>query len=66
MLITETMSCSKNGVHTHTTFASCYVCCDAALDDDVDDDEDDDDLDDDDGDDNDLGDNDNHHHNQYY
>ena len=59
MLITETMNCSKNGVHTHTTFASCYVCCDAALDDDVDDDEDDDNLDDDDddGDDNDLGDN---------
>ena len=56
--------------HTHTIFASCYVCYDAVLDDDVDDDvdddEDDDDLGDDDGDDNDLGDNDNHHHNQYY
>ena len=46
--------------HTHTIFASCYVCYDAPLDDDVhvDDDEDDDDLGDDDGDDNDLGDND--------
>jgi hypothetical protein len=37
--------------HTHTIFASCYVCYDAPLDDDVDvdDDEDDDDLGDDDG-----------------
>jgi len=65
MLIAETMICSKMGAflqlhHTHTFFASCYVCYDTALDDDVDDDGDDD------GDDNDLGDNDNHHHNQYY